>query len=63
VWNREASIYKIINTIKLIKVGVYIEYTNGRAKKKKDDTFETNIGLFLIRDCDRLAKETYIECE
>jgi len=40
---------------------VYIEYASGRAKKKKNDNFNTNPGLFLIRECDWLAKETRIE--
>ena len=33
------------------------------SKKEKNDTFETNPGLFLIRDCDRIIKETRAEYE
>ena len=44
-------------------VVVYIDYTNGRAKKKKDHTFVINPELFLMQNYDKLAKETWIEYE
>ena len=46
-----------------MRVGIYIEYANGRAKKKKEDNFVRNLRLFLIRDYNQLAKETQVEYE
>ena len=47
-----ASIYEIIETMQTMTIGVHVDYANDWAKKKKDNTFEINSGLFLIRDCD-----------
>ena len=61
--DRGLSICEIIDTIKSMQVRIHTEYANGRAKKKKEDNFVANPGLFLMRDCNRLAKETRVECK
>ena len=61
--DRGVLVCEIIETINMMSVGLYFQYADRQAKKKKDNTFIANPKLFLIHDCDRLAKETREECK